>query len=427
MLIEFTVANFRSIQSPQTLSMVAQAKDKSLPGNVFERKLPGLTGTRFLKSAAIYGPNASGKSNVFKAARFMRDFVVDSAVEIRPGDPTGFEPFRLDPDSREGRGEFEAIFVHDGIRYQYGFRLDKERVWNEWLYAFPRGQAQLWFERDGGRGEWKFGPNLHGEKEALRRQTRANALFLSTTAQFNHEQLSKVYRWFHKRLRFFDYSSADYPDDEISDCLREKSQRADRINRMIRMADLGICRIGVREAAPAETGMGPGSARASALLFAHSAPGNGGEEVFGAAEESAGTLKYLHLLGKWLDAMEDGSVTWIDEIGACMHSHLIRNLVAMSNDPHFNSADAQLVFTTHDTSTMDLNLLRRDQIWFTEKTQSGATMMYPLTDYKPRNREALQKGYLAGRYGAIPLLEPDTHGGASATPEAVDESETRKA
>ncbi len=429
MLIEFSVANFRSIRERQTLSLVASNRVKGLPDNLLKPDLPGLSNTKLLKSAAIYGPNASGKSSLFQAGRFMQSFVCGSAVDRKPGEQTGVVPFRLDAHSASEPTEFEVLFVHEGSRYQYGFTLNKERVLEEWLMAYPRGRAQNWFHRSfdeaSSEYDWDFSStHFKGDKHRLSGQTRPNALFLSTGAQWDHPQLGSLYEWFRFHFRFLDLSQVNPPSGPaISLSLLEgREELRDAVRSLIRHADPSIVDYEIErtnwEDGDLANNLLP-AVRKELLKQVEGAPLfklhvlHQGLEMseavrFGAEEESTGTLKYFSLLGPWIDVLGHGYTVFVDEIGASMHPLLVRSLVEALHLEKVNQQGAQLVFTTHDTTLLDKELLRRDQVWFMEKDQHNTTKLYPLLDFKPRNDEALQKGYLAGRYGALPFLEAET-------------------
>ncbi|RJP30441.1 MAG: ATP-binding protein [Candidatus Omnitrophota bacterium] len=438
MLIEFSVANLRSFKEKQTLSMVANNKDKKLPDNVIDLDMPGLSKVRLVKSVAIYGANASGKSNLFKAAEFMRNFVVNSATELKPDEETGVVPFKLDSECEKEPSEFEVIFIHDKVRYQYGFAVDKNRVFDEWLYAFPHGQPQCWFTRTWDKDqrifEWKFSTYLKGEKESLKEKTRSNTLFLSMAAQFNHEQLTKVYNFYSDNFLCLEGSDVN---PEFTALLMEKNCEISKsVKSMIRQADLGISNIEINVGIPDNLESRKKSDKTEkaiiellkknelsrkkklpenyrykkliSLNMIHEQKKTRKLVTFLKEDESEGTIKFFSLIGHFLYLISNGYFLIIDEIGAKIHPLLIRNLIQIIHNSTFNKRGSQLIFTLHDTTLLDQDLFRRDQIWFTEKNNEGATILYPLTDYKPRNDEALQKGYLAGRYGAIPFLSEFT-------------------
>ena len=424
MLIEFSVTNFLSFREKQTLSMVASSRDDSLEDNLIVLSLPGLSDVKLLKTAVLCGPNASGKSNLLKALRFMDRFVVNSAARLKPGESTNVKSFRLDKSSAGKPSEFEIIFIADGVRYQYGFALDGERVHSEWLYAYPEGRGQRWFQRkfDNDRNDysWEFSQKyFRGEKELLRSKTRENALFLSTAVQFNHKQLDAVYRWFSQKLHHLDLGTSVESNMSETVLLMDKRQELrPRISEMLSHADLGVNRVDVEveefNAEMLPDGIPPkmreeiaenmkGGKRLSLNWF-HKRPNTTEEISFDSESQSAGTLRYFSALGPWLQAIDSGHVLTVDELGANIHPLLVRAMLKMMHNPKENTSNAQVIFATHDVTLLDKEIFRRDQIWFTEKDKNLASQLYPLSDFQPRKDEALAKGYLAGRYGAIPFL-----------------------
>ncbi len=421
MLIEFSVKNFRSIKEKQTLSMVANTRDRSLEDHLIDTYTPSYSNTKLLKSAAIYGANASGKSNLYKAVDFMREFIVKSATDIKPNQETGVVPFRLDSQTENEPSEFEMHFIQKKIRYQYGFILDRKKVYEEWLVAYPTGLPQRWFTRkwnpEKNEYEWKFSNNLKGEKESLKQKTKDNSLFLSIAAQFNQQQLTNVYDWFDEHLHAIDFLSSEYP--------LLAAMKITGINELHKMfmkdnltnADLGIVDINVQHLRIEDVQFPPGTSdewkekmlienKGKDILktdFFHSKSGSPDPVSLDLYDESTGTLKYFSLQGFCLANLVCGCTLFIDEMGTYLHPLLFRN-VLMSINSNINLIGAQWIFTTYDTTQLNSDTLRRDQIWFTEKNDEGATILYPLTDFKPRVDESLQKGYLAGRYGAIPFL-----------------------
>jgi AAA15 family ATPase/GTPase len=397
MLLRFRTRNFRSIRDEVELSFAA-ANISDLPEAVMDSRFAE---RGVLRAAAIYGANASGKSNVLRAIRYMQSAVEDSQ---RFWEPEGIkrEPFLLDPDSTRAPTLFEVTFSLDDVRYEYGFELDSARVKREWLYAFPTNRRQVWFERDG--AHFAFGKFLVGDNAAIQGLTRANSLFLSAAAQNNHDQLVRIYHWFSSKLvaEMRDRGGSGY-----TAMLTENAQYGERIRRFFRAADLGIERFEVSEARPkiAWTNKFPARRHASllkTLSFVH----RSGELSITLPEEaeSEGTRAYFGLLGPIVETLDEGGILVIDEITASLHPLLARNIVQFFNSPAENPHGAQLIFTTHDTTLLEPELLRRDQVWFTEKDDAGATHLYPLTDFKPRRGENVRTGYLQGRYGGVPFL-----------------------
>lgn len=413
MLIEFRVQNFLSIREPQVLSMLANKRDKELPGNLIHLSLPGLGEVDLLKSLVLYGPNASGKSNIIRAVRFMDSFVEDSAVRMKPDAPIAITPFLLDADSRNKPSEFEANFVQEGVRYQYGFSVTPARVEAEWLYAFPEGRSRKLFVRefDDQKGEYRFEFGTHfREDPELQKRTRPNALFLSTGAQFNHPDLLSVYQWFGQQLRILDLAatSKELLPTRTAEIVLEAPDLTEVVVALLRKADTGITDVSVEadDEPPDVFDMMEWMDRpAYRVRFHHAAEGIQGVE-FDYAMESAGTQRFFSLIAPILEMLFGPRCTLVDEMGASLHTLLSRQILTLINSDS-NSKGAQLIFTTHDVTLLDSEVFRRDQVWFVEKNSSGSTEIYALTTYKPRKNEALQKGYLAGRYGAIPYFTGD--------------------
>lgn len=418
MLLSFRVSNFLSIREEQEFSFLASSSSpRSRPseGEGWAEDVGTLAG--------IFGANASGKSNVLKALDFMRDAVRLSYVGWVAKDAIPVTPFALDPESKNEPSLFEAVFQLHGVRYQYGFRLTKREVVGEWLYAYVTHRRQVWFERDvSSRDVWYFGKSFTGHNKVISDLTRPSALFLSTAVANNHQPATEAVRFFQ------DHLSAVWPYDRglFSEAFRmarmrnlvSDEERRAEVTDLVRFADLGIREVRV-ERDPAsvveifeESGYTSSSevfGGAEEVVFGHFSD-SGQKLVFLPLEaESLGTQAWFALIGPILDALKGGGTLTIDEIDASLHPHLTSEILRIFSDPKRNPKQAQLLFTSHDTTLMGGMLggreLTRDQIWFTEKKADGATVLYPLTDFSPRKTENLERGYLQGRYGAIPFLE----------------------
>ncbi|MEE8429188.1 MAG: ATP-binding protein [Gammaproteobacteria bacterium] len=421
MLIEFSVSNFRSIRDTQTLSLVASTDKKLHNENTFD---PGAkSAPRLLRSAAVFGPNAGGKSNLAQAMHFMRTFVQESATGRRQDEPISVTPFRLESACETRPSEFEMIFVTDGVRYQYGFSVDRKRVVEEWLLAYPAAKAQRWFERtynpESGDYDWYFGPSLKRPVKVLQQATRTNALFLSTAIQLNNEQLRPVFNWFTQRLVVI-RAHGELPETfrgfTAHQCQDKESR--EKILKFLKVADLGIDGLQVESHTFSEDDL-PSDIEPEVrermtkellgkelmnLNFLHTQSDTGEDVAFDFGEESDGTQKLFSLAGPWIDVLERGMVLVMDELDIRLHPLLTRFLIGLLHSDDTNPHNAQLVFTSHDTTLMEGDLLRRDQMWFVEKDQFRATRLFPLSDFRPRKHEAIQRGYLRGRYGALPYV-----------------------
>lgn len=408
MFIELTVENFRSIADRQTLSFVA-GKHRSEAAGAPAVDEPGFAAGKVLTSTVIYGANGSGKSNVVRALNEMMVLVVRSAT---PGTLSA-EPFRLDADREKMPTRFELTFVKDGVRYQYGFSFTSERIDEEWLIAYPKKTHQVWFERRPSteKVEIHFGPSLRGEKARLATMTRPDALFLSVAAQFNNPQLAEIHAWLTSSLTAQRSSHFD-PLDTAG--LVDTGDRGRRVvGQALRGADIGIEGVTVRRHAkmPDSTSGTKNVLRSAKkdefleILTEHRRS-DGAPILFDLMmDESEGTARYFALLAPIFVALGRGGLLAIDELDQSLHPLLVRRIISLFHDPVANPKRAQLVFNTHDTTLLDPKLFRRDQIWFTEKDAAGKTRLYSLLDYSPRKSEALQRGYLEGRYGAIPFLD----------------------
>lgn len=420
MLIQFSVENYRSILGRQTLSMAASKYFKEQEqSNTFDagsiEQVP-----RLLGSNVIYGPNASGKSTLVGALGFMRDCVINSAKESQADEEIDVAPFKLTAASREADSEFEAAFVEDGVRYQYGFRCNRERFTEEWLFAYPEGRTQKWFQRafdpHNNKDDYRFSTSFLGgrKRQDWREQTRGNALFLSTALQFNNEQLKPVLNWFQKRLRIIKAHQPFAPGFTVARCREDADRR--RILAFMNSADLPIADIQIKsqmfspdflpEDMPTtlrdEISQQMTGKEIVQVKFMHEDVETHEAIEFDQEEESDGTRALFAFAGPWLDVIENERVLVVDELDTSLHPLIVHYLVRLL---HRQNRKAQVIFTTHDTTLISQKILRRDQIWFMEKDDKNATQLYPLSDYSPRENEAIERGYLNGRYGGIPFLK----------------------
>lgn len=415
MILRFTLENYRSFRDEYELSLVAGSGSEHEDTHTVA--VPRTEDDRALRSAVVYGPNASGKTNILLGLKAMRDVVVTSASESQRGDPIdAIDPFRFDPKTRREPTTFEVEFVQNGIRYQYGFEATRDHVVEEWLYAYPKGQAQRWYTRryHAQHEDQEFNPGdyLTGQRKQIWEATRPNALYLSTGVQLNNEKLEPIFDWFRDTLR---YLSSDRLENRTTIlALKNPNRRRDVVS-FLREADLGIDDVRVREISGEEYLTKLKEAldddrfetfdpKTHTIELQHGPKGEE-EARLELSEESHGTQRFFALTGPILNVIEQGQVLAIDELDSSLHPLLVRAIVELFNDPETNPHGAQLIFNTHDTTLLDQDLFRRDQIWFTEKFEDDATRLVSLLDFKPRKgTEALEKNYLRGRYGALPLL-----------------------
>jgi AAA15 family ATPase/GTPase len=413
MIIRFRFKNFRSFREAQELSLVAgsgtEHSQSIIPTNVAPNGL--------LRSAAIYGANASGKSNVLRALEFFVDAVRYSQRSWQPEGAIRVTPFALSK-SAEAISTFELDFIVNDVSYEYGFSLNSEAIQREWLNSFPKGRKQIWFERNREASEMKFGENLVGENRSIERLTRKNSLFLSAAAQNNHAMLSPLFSWLTSKIT----TVFDFPN--LNAEAIGKFSDPSRLGKFLASADLGIVGLKVQTTPMDEKTiaiidvmvakmreiMPPSSVDAfeparevRQVLLEHRAE-DGSAITFENMFESAGTMAFLSLLAPALEAIDTGGVLCVDELNSSLHPLLALELVRLFNNSEINKRGAQLIFNTHDVNLLDSEVLRRDQVWFTEKASEGDSHLYALSDFKPRVNENLKRGYLQGRYGAIPYI-----------------------
>ena len=420
MLIEFKVKNYRSIREEQLLSMVSSTHKEHWESHTFEA--PDAAHIRLLKSSALYGANAAGKSNIIKALQTMQEIVLYSASRYQRGNKLPVKPFLFDNLSALEPTEFEVIFISEGVRYQYGFAATQERIVEEWLYASPKKRAQSWFarswieeKRQKPHYAWHFGDKFTGNKQLWQKSTRDNALFLSTAVHLNSDQLKPVFDWFDKTLQIVGVGGWDV-NDTIRLCRDEK--RKNEIMKFLHAADMDIEDIEIEEEPEKPvnaTGKGLGailaeierelSGNAPSKVKMWHKDNDGNRVALDLKEESDGTQKLFAVIGPWLEALEKGHVLVVDELHDNFHPLMVKFLVDLFHDDWTNRSNAQLIFTTHETSILSQEVFRRDQVWFCEK-KNKATELYSLIEFKPRKGVTdLEKAYLSGRYGALPFFK----------------------
>ncbi len=422
MLIEFSVGNYRSFKDTVTFSMLAAgitAQDKSLDeNNVFTYK----DDIRLLKSTAVYGANASGKSNLIRAIKFMKEFVQNSSKETQAGEPISIDPFRLSTETADTPSHFEMVFVVEGRRYRYGFELTSERIIAEWLYHVPTIREAKLFERRNGKLD--LGPAFK-EGRDLWNKTRENALFLSVVAQFNGPIARIVIKWFDD-LRVI-LGLYDATLRLLTEMMLEVDQFHDEIVRFVRSLDTGIDDVKLRPSdvstddiptrrlsplalAIRKYGRDQGlDFQTTQVVSAHQKYDAHGEkttvEFFDFDDsESDGTKKLFALAGPLLLALSAGKVLVVDELDARLHPLLTRAIIGLFDSNETNPENAQLVFATHDTNLLSKDLFRRDQVWFAEKDRFGMTHLYSLAEFEVRYDASFGSDYIRGKYGAIPYI-----------------------
>lgn len=378
MILQFSVKNHRSIKDKAIISLKASS-DRTFSENLI---LPDGK-KRLLPVMAVYGANAAGKSNLIHSILLMKEMVCGKYAKLLKGENLPQEPFEFS-DTNEPT-EMEIIFFYKGIKYAYGFSFTKEKIEREYLYHWPNGREALVFSRN--ESEFQFRENVQ-EQIILAKRTTKNRLYLTTSNEWNCAATENAYMWFKNRIEGITADS-----DKITiDAIRRSGESKAKILEELRYADLGINDIIL----PADDN--------DEIKIIHEI--NDKRYSLLLKQESKGTQRFFSRIGSWINAIDNGSVIIVDGIEASMHPLLTRHLIEMIQDSEINEKGAQLIFTTHDTEFLDLNLLRRDQVWFAERNQNDMdTEIYALTDFSPRKGENVAKGYMQGRYGAIPFIK----------------------
>ncbi|SNQ49365.1 RloA protein [Frankia canadensis] len=417
MLIRFQVSNFRSILGSAELSMIAVDRDR-------EAARPAeLLGESILTVSAIFGPNASGKSNVIAAFDWLREAVRDS---LRSWDgEIPIDPFAFD-DGPTRPSEFVVDSLVDGVRFEYVLELDRSAVHYEGLFHYPEKKRRRIFERDGSDLKLQRGlGGLSGTRELLTSVTLA----LSVAHRFNEPLVSKFVRNLIRAqvfgpqgfllariggglrpagtlstVRWFDEQPEGGKKDPGGDANEKATDRAQALA-LLRMADLGIVDVLVEDPVhfpmPPDGSEPPRPRPRRRVRLVHEAGDERAPLNFVA--ESEGTRAWFELIGPTLYALRSGTLIFFDELDASLHPTLSAQLIELFHDPATNPKGAQLIFTSHDTSL--LNHLNRDEVWLTEKSRSGATRLGALADFageRVRRSQNLENAYLHGRFGALP-------------------------
>ncbi|QJD81623.1 AAA family ATPase [Spirosoma rhododendri] len=439
MLVQFSVQNYKSFRDEAKLSLLASGYDKDplTEANLISGALTGPV--RLLRTAAIYGANAAGKSKLVEAMHVMRLFIMRSAAST--GQKIPVVPFRLNPDTEQAPSEFELVFLHEGDLFRYGFASTAEHIVAEWLFyrpelARPKTKEIEIFYRDKQifdavhPRQFKIGARLI--KDGM---IRPDALLLSVAAQFNEVLAQRVFSWLGRFNIISGLQEEGYEGFTVSKVMNPTGKGT--IMGFLQEADLGITDVRVRTieqesdlpgnlptdlrerlttALTEKNGLIFGGAKAVHRVYDSSGNRTGTLE-FDMEDESSGTQKYFALSGPILETLQQGDVLVIDELESKLHPNLVQKIVGLFHSPVTNPHHAQLIFNTHDSNLMTAEgpsgagsstpLLRRDQIWFVKKDRYGASSLYSLAGFKTdqvRKSDDFREKYLQGRYGAVPYL-----------------------
>jgi len=416
MLVEFTVNNYKSIKDTMKFSMLTSSKDE---GNYFPKRTYNL-----LRSSIIYGANASGKSNFLKAMAFMGRFVLNKYKILQSVDTLPYEPFKLCDDTENSSSSFEIVFFINEIKYRYGFEMDNENIYSEWLFADEKGKEAKLFFRDSEKNEY-VNPNKFKEgyiffdKKEEKIKVSDNQLFIWKCDQDDGEISKKILQWFNKFNMINGVENKGYINFTMEKM--ENDLFKNEIVKLVKTADIGIEDIDVEEEEiPSEIleilpdtlkdKLINDGAKSIKLNTVHNKYDRDGK-IIGKTifelnkEESIGTRKFFDMSAPILDTLKNGKVLIIDELDASLHPILTQYLIKLFHNEEVNINNAQLIFATHDTNLLNRNIFRRDQIWLTEKNKYGATDLYSLAELKNvRKKEDFEAQYIQGKYGAIPYL-----------------------
>lgn len=421
-LISFTASNVRSYRDEVHLSLQATRLAQESVPHMLQTALT--RPVEVLPAAGIFGANASGKSTMLLAMADMRATVVSSFRDGTRSSGIYRKPFALDETFRDRPTRFEVDLILQGVRWQYGFKVDAEKVLEEYAYHFPKGRQALVFDRT--TEGTAFGPLFRPAGQALRPLMRDNALLLSVAGATDDDQLGPLFGWFLDNLHLAESANLGSRATLTAD-LAKNPYFKEHVMGFVRAADLGISDI---ERLPIEPEKAERQQRAMRILVGEeSEPVSSDEEMeYAIADsvhlkhhsadgdvylnpeyESEGTLVWAGLIGPVLNTLKYGHVLLVDELDASLHPYLVSKLVEMFQDPRLNPRCAQLIFNSHDVTVLgdsEEGVLGRDQIWFAEKDRDGATSIYSLAEFRPRRDESLSRRYLQGRFGAVPAVDP---------------------
>lgn len=415
MLIEFSVSNYKSFKDRQTLSMVAVPR-LGKKQNTFKPELHGENFPALLKIAAVYGPNASGKSSLISAIDFVSELMIKKRRDALPA-----KHFRFDPSLKDQPSCFEYNFISQGIRYEYTVSATVERITDEALTYYPKGKPVFLYSRSHTNVDgdlYKFGDALEGNDivhDAWKDLTSPKDLFLATAAQHSSEklnQLKSASNWFQAHALCIGQDGMSNWSSYSRSFLQRNPELKCDLEKFLFELDVPVTQIEfepIERTTPRlnEKGLkvprGPWQEPDKDFRTKLTHTTALGDAEFDFEEESGGTQ---NLMGFWLpwtmiDGNEPGLVV-VDELDSSLHPKIVERLI---NKLLESGSNTQLIFSTHDTHLMNTKLLRRDQFWITERDQNGATRLFSVYDFEGRDSEDVEKRYYEGRYRGLPILK----------------------
>lgn len=414
MLLEFTVGNYLSIKNKTTLSLFAMPIKKYKETNILSTER-----YEVLKGAVIYGANGSGKSNFIKAMSTMKRLVLQSFEQPSTG-KLDITPFLLNTETEKTPSFFEAIFMVDNIRYRYGFEVDNYTIHAEWLFEAQKQTEKPLFirEHDGIEVMSRSFP----EGKDLEKRTRDNALFLAVVDQFNGNISKKIMKWFNNFITISGLKHEVYKGLTLE--MRENKQTQANLLNFCKTLDLGFDDLAISKKPFDDKKLPSSLSEELARQLLSDFEGafkidikttrkkyDANNKVVGQIEfdmrnqESSGTNKLFNVYGSISNILNNGGLLVIDDLHASLHPLLTLAITTLFNAKEYNHNNAQLIFTTHDTTLLNYSTYRRNQIYFVEKNKYGESEMYSLIEYKEEGKTIrIDKDYLEGRYGAIPFI-----------------------
>ncbi|RTR33520.1 AAA family ATPase [Shewanella atlantica] len=422
MLLRFGCENYKSIKEYQEILFTCSSTKDCEHHNLYKTDA---IKEHVLPIVAIYGANASGKTNMIKALRLLCAGIENSARGRNDNVP----PFRLDSECSNEPSIFDLDFILEGKHYHYGFAIKDSIIEEEWLYSFSnktRSSRSVLFYRDKNLDiedeEFYFGKNFKGQNKSISKITNETSLFLTVAAKSNHLLAEKIVEYIKNFVKF--RFSSDMAEQTVGESVFDNSLEKP-ISKFISKIDIGAVKLSVEKVEREEEEKdkfnrfydainnafgGDGGIQTSGIddfeyvINIHRHDSNNNEVKFKFSDESLGTRALISILASIFKVLQSGGVFVVDELESSLHTLLSLKVVELFNCPKSNPHGAQLLFTTHETQLLNFNGVRKDEVWLSEKSFDGSTQLRPLTEYAIDKRANLRKGYLEGRFGAIPFL-----------------------
>lgn len=418
MLVEFIIKNFKCIRDEQTLSLVSTAKQDKFAFSTNHKLV-----SKLLPVAGVFGANASGKSTVTEAIEFLHFFVLTSHEQSKN---IKVMPFVLDDQNRENPSEFEITFIQNNTLYRYGFAVDAEQVHEEWLYMTPKeGRINEVFTRQFNKQkeeyDWSINDKLiKGPKSGWKQMTNQKALFLSVVMHFRDETSKSVHniifedtlKWFKKKLYTLQQDQMVH-SNYTAELFEKKDPLGKKILKLLKNLDFDVENIYVKENKIPDSILEtiPQNLHEQfkfdfqyEIKFSH-LDKEGKEVRWDIKNESGGTQKLFCLAGPIMETLDSGGVFVVDELHNNFHPRLLEAIISLFQNSEINKNHAQLIFTSHDVTAMNPDILNKDQVWFADKKKDKSTSLVPLAIFKPREGAIYSKSYMEGRYGALPNIK----------------------